>query len=224
MRRLLSLSVCLVAMTACARLPRIDPYPAGQLSTAASACRDLFPSGHWQLLHSIVATLPGGRTHILTGVTVLSSEERSIQWALMTVEGFILFSGRWDGMLTVDRAVPPFDRPGFAEGVIEDLRMLFFAPRDPLTAAGRLERGEPVCRFGSVENTTDIAMRSDASRIVRQYAPNHKLVRSVVADAPSHAARGGFAGHLILKHHGMIGYQLELKLMEAISLDEEHKQ
>ena len=33
--------------------------------------------------------------------------------ALMTVEGFVLFSGRYDGKLTVDRAIEPFDRPGF---------------------------------------------------------------------------------------------------------------
>lgn len=224
MKQLLILSVCLAAMTACARLPRIDPYPAGHPSTAAPACRDLFPHGRWQLYHAIEATLPGGDTQILTGATVLSSENRSIRWALMTVEGFVIFSGRWNGALTVDRAVPPFDRPGFAQGLVEDLKLLFFAPGDPLLATGHLERGDPVCRFGSAENTIDIALVEDGSRIVRQYGPNHRLARSVVADTPPSMVRGPFSGHLILKHHGIIGYQLELKLIEAIPIDEEPKQ
>jgi hypothetical protein len=224
MRQLLILSVCLVAMSACARLPQIDPYPAGHPSSAALACRDLFPHGGWQLYHAIEATLPGGRKTLLTGVSVLSSENRSIQWALMTVEGFVLFSGRWDGALTVHRSVPPFDRPGFAQGLMEDLRLLFFSPQDPLIATGRLEHGDPVCRFGSAENTIDITMKSDGSRIVSQYASNHRLIRSVVTGAlPPMAAQDAFARHIILKHHGMIGYQLELKLIEAIPIDEEPK-
>jgi hypothetical protein len=224
MRRLFTLTVCLFAMTACAHLPNIEPYPAGNSSAAASACRDLFPHGRWQLFHSIEATLPGGRQSVLTGVSVLSYEDRSIQWALMTVEGFVLFSGRWDGTLTVDRAVPPFDRPGFAEGLMEDLRLLFFAPQDPLVTAGLLEEGDPVCRFGSTKNNTiDIAIKGDGSRIIRQYASNHRLTRSIVADAFDPMARWAFAGHLILKHHGMVGYQLKLNLIEAIALDEEPK-
>jgi hypothetical protein len=221
MKQLLILSICLAAMTACARLPRIDPYLAGHSPAAAPACRDLFPNGRWQLFHSIEATLPGGDKQMLTGVSVLSSENRSIRWALMTVEGFTIFSGRWNGALTVDRAVPPFDRPGFAQGLVEDLKLLFFAPGEPLLATGRLSQGDPVCRFGSSDNTIDIAMGKEGSRIVRQYGPNHRLARSVVADTPSDMARGKFPGHLTLKHHGIIGYQLELKLIEAISLDKE---
>lgn len=222
MKRLLMVLVCVVATTACAHLPPIDPDPAGHSSTAA-ACRDLFPQGRWQLFHSIEATLPGGGKQILTGVSVLSSRDRSVRWALMTVEGFVIFSGRWNGALTVDRAVPPFDRPGFAEGLMEDLRLLFFAPRNPLLATGRLEQSDPVCRFGSAEDTMDIAIRRDGSWIVRTYGPNQRPTRSIVADGPPPTARGAFPGHLILKHHGIIGYQLELKLIEAIPIDEESK-
>jgi hypothetical protein len=223
MKRLVIELVCLLGITACAHLPRIDPDTAGQRPTA-TACRDLFPHGRWQLFHSIEATLPGGGKQILTGASVLSSEDRSIRWALMTVEGFVLFSGRWNGTLTVERAVPPFDRPGFAQGLMEDLRLLFFAPQDPLIATGCLEQGNPVCRFGSAESTTDIAMRSDGTRIVRQYNSSHRLARSVVTDALAPNSQNAFAKHLTLKHHGMIGYQLELKLIEAIALSEEPQQ
>ena len=224
MKRLLALSICMVAMTGCARLPSIDPFTDGYPSGTASECRDLYPQGRWQLFHSIEATLPGGGKQILTGVSVLSSENRSIQCALMTVEGFVIFSGRWNGVLTVDRAVPPFDRPGFAEGLMEDLRLLFFAPQVPLLSSGRLSQGDPVCRFGSTENTIDIAMPGDGSRIIHQYGSNHRLSRSIVADAPPPTVRDAFSRHVVLKRHGALGYQLELKLIEAIPLDKEHQQ
>jgi hypothetical protein len=225
MNRSLIFCLCLLALTACARLPRIDPFPAGCRcpSAAASACRDLYPHGRWQLFHAIEATLPGGGKQILTGVSVICSDNLSIRCALMTVEGFVIFSGRWNGVLSVDRAVPPFDRPGFAEGLMTDLRLLFFAPRDPLLSTGLLEQGDPVCRFGSAENTIDIAMKGDGERVVHQYGSNHGLRRSIVADAPTPMARGAFSRHLVLKHHGVLGYQLKLKLIEAIPLDEEPK-
>jgi hypothetical protein len=222
MIRRLILLICLAGLTACAHLPRINPIPPGCPTPNVSACRDLFPHGRWQLYHSIEATLPDGRKSVLTGVTVLSSEDRSIRWALMTVEGFVLFSGRWDeNTLTVDRAVPPFNRPGFAQGLMDDLRLLLFAPQDPLIATGRLEKGDPVCRFGSPENTIDIAMEPDGSRIVRQYGSNRRLVRSVVAHGWNPVANGLFARHLILKHHGILGYMLKLKLINAIPIDKE---
>jgi hypothetical protein len=223
MKRLFIVLIFMLSMSACAHLPRIDPDPAGH-QLAADACRNLFPQGRWQLFHSIEATLPGGEKQILTGVSVLSSEDRSIQWALMTVEGFVIFSGRWNGTLTVDRAVPPFDRDGFAEGLMEDLRLLFFAPRDPLMATGRAEQGDPVCRFGTPDNTIDIIIKGDGSRIVHQYASSHRLTRSIVAGGRPSKSSDAWASDLILKHHGIAGYQLELKLIEAIPIDEETKQ
>jgi hypothetical protein len=223
MRRLLAISVCLIVLTSCARLPQIDPYPAGHPSET-SKCRDLFPHGRWQLFHSIEATLPGGDRQILTGVSILSSENRSIRCALMTVEGFVIFSGRWNGELTVERTVPPFDRPGFAEGLMSDLRLLFFAPQDPLLFEGRFPQGCPVCRYGSAESTIDIAMPGDGSWTVHQYGSNHRLSRSIVAEAPLPTNRGSFSRHLVLKRHGVLGYQLELRLIEAIPIDEEPKQ
>jgi hypothetical protein len=223
MIRPLILSFCLAAVTACAHLPKIDLNPPGHPSAPVSVCRDLFLHGRWQMYHSIKATLPDGRKSVLTGVTVFSSQDRSIQWALMTVEGFVLFSGRWHNKITVDRAVPPFDRPGFAQGLIDDLRLLFLAPQAPIVATGRLEQGDPVCRFGSSQCTIDISIKEDGSRIVRQYGSNRKIIRSVVADDLTPRNQELFARHLILRHYGMLGYQLELHLIEATPIDKESR-
>jgi len=100
MKRLLLIAAVLALTTACARLPEIylpigyDPLP------SHVECREMFPQGRWQMHHAIQATVPGGGKTILTGVTVLSSQDRTIDSALMTVEGFVLFKGRYDGTLS----------------------------------------------------------------------------------------------------------------------------
>lgn len=218
MKRLLFLMALLVSVTGCAQLPKIQPDSDLHPVPAKYDCQGAFPHGRWQLFHIIEATVPGGQKRSLTGVSVVSSRDRSIGWALMTVEGFVLFSGRFDGTLTIDRAIAPFDRPGFAQGLLDDLMLLFFAPQAPHITTGRLENGAYVCRYGSPEETTDLVYGDDGAWSLRQYTSNHRLSRTVVADEMTTVADDAFAGHLVLKMHGVAGYQLELRLVEAIPL------
>ena len=218
MKHLVPLLALLLALIGCAQLPRVYPGPAAVTSISRD-CTDLFPQGRWQLLHAIEATVPGGKKHLLTGVSVLSSRERSINWALMTTEGFVLFSGRYDGKLTIDRAIPPFDRPGFGQGLMDDLKALFFAPRAPLITAGHLKSGEQVCRYASLEMTSDIVIGPDGTWTEHQYSVHQRLVRSIRADTIVSEGHSVLARHIVVKDHGMLGYQLELKLLEAIPLD-----
>jgi len=217
MKRLSLLTAFLVSLAACAQLPKIYPDTVSPSLEAASDCLDMFPQGRWQLYHIIEATAPGGQKSTLTGVAVLSSRDRSIQWALMTVEGFVLFSGRYDGTLTIDRAISPFDRPGFAQGLMDDLMMLFFKPQGPLQSTGRLKTGGHVCRYGLPEHTTDVVIK-DNGWAINRYASGRRLIRSIVADEMTFIANQQFAKHLILKNHNVIGYQLELNLVEATPL------
>ncbi len=219
MKRLLLLMALLVSATGCAQLPKIHPDSDLHPAPARCDCQAPFPLGRWQLYHIIEARVPGGQKNTLAGVSVFSSRERSVRWALMTVEGFVLFSGRYDGILSIDRAIAPFDRPGFAQGLMDDLMLLFFVPRAPRTATGRLENGGYVCRYGSPERTTDIVFQDDGTWSVRQYTSSHRLSRTVMADEMTAVADTAFAKHLVLKNHGMPGYQLELRLVEAIPLE-----
>jgi len=218
MKRLLLLMALLVSVAGCAQLPKIQPDSDMRSVPTGFDCQDPFPHGRWQMYHLIEATVPGGQKRALTGVSVVSSGERSIRWALLTVEGFVLFSGRYNGTLTIDRAIAPFDRPGFAQGLVGDLMLLFLAPQAPDLTTGHLENDAYVCRYGSQEKTTDIVFQDDGTWSVRQYTSNHRLARTVEADEMTTVGDNVFAKHLVLKKHGAVGYRLELRLLEAVPL------
>jgi len=218
MKRGLIPAVFMICLAACAHLPQIQPDVSSATAQQVRRCRTLFPQGRWQLYHAIEATVPGGTKTTLTGVSVLSSETHNVEWALMTIEGLVLFSGRYDGTLTVRRALAPFDRPGFAQGLVDDLRLLFFTPQAPLSVTGRGVQGGHVCRFGTPAQATDIVVKDDGSWEARQYDDGQRLVRSLKAENITLVAGHRFAKHLMLKNHGLLGYQLELRLLEAVAL------
>ena len=81
-----------------------------------------------------------------------------------------------------------------------------------------MQDGGRVCRFGSPETTTDLVIQDDGTFSVQQYNSQKRLIRTVLADAIGSVANRSFARHLVLKNHGLIGYQLDLTLLEAIPL------
>jgi hypothetical protein len=211
----------LVSLSACAQLPKIQMPTASDTIPSHLECRALFPQGRWQLHHAIEATIPGGGKTLLTGVTVMSSRNRSIDFALMSVEGFVIFSGRFDGDLTIDRAISPFDRPGFAQGLMDDLMLLFFTPRGLLCMTGQVAQQNRICRYCLPDQTTDIVVTPDPVWQIRQYSSRKRLSRSIDADDIVKINNTPFARKLILKNHGLLGYRLVLKLLEAIALNDE---
>lgn len=221
MKRVGWILVLITLTVACARPPKISPLSNSLYRATIAACDRVFPAGRWQVHHVIEATIPGGQKTNLMGVSVLTSHERSIRCALMTIEGLVLFAGDYDGRLTIERAVGPFERPGFAQGLMADLLMLYFRPKAPVHQAGRLPGGERICRFFSADGeTTDVIVRDDQTWSVLKYDPDYRLERSIEArdlsetESPDYA----FADHMTLKRHGMLGYQLELRLVEAVAL------
>lgn len=220
MKRIFPLFFVVALSASCASLPQIIPDTRSGPDVAALSA--LFPAGRWQLTHAIDAFVPGGKKSGLVGVSVLSSADRTIECALMTLEGFVIFSGRYDGRLTVGRALPPFNRPGFAKGLIDDLMMLFFQPDGPMQQVGVLPDGAGVYRFGVFGGgTTDVILRDDHAWSIQKYSSRHKLERSIEASGGEGAgAADGMipAQHLTLKRHGFMGYQLDLRLVDAIRL------
>jgi hypothetical protein len=224
MKRVLLLIVALTIAAGCAHLPAIVPDGRPAADPACDAVSRIFPSGDWQFSHAIKATAPGGKTSEMVGVSVLSGADNSIRCVLMTIEGLVLFSGRFDGKLIVERAVSPFDRPGFAEGLISDLSLLFFPPKAPVVSSGRLPDGARVVRFCSKKKvTTDLVLREDQTWAIYEYSSGSKLVRSVEAGDISPIEGGGgnmAAKNIMLKRPGLLGYQLDMRLVEAIRLSE----
>ena len=79
--------------------------------------------------------------------------------------------------------------------------------------------GERVCRYCMADATVDILVRFDATRQIRQYDARHRLKRSIDIDAMAAVDGAAFAQKLTLKRHGLLGYRLNLTLLEAVPLD-----
>lgn len=204
----------------CAGLPPIAPVAGGRASPAQAGACSVFPQGDWQFLHSIKAEMAGGASFVSMGVTVISSRQRSNRSIIMTFEGFVVFDAAYgeDGAgLIVHRALPPFDSPHFAAGMMEDIRMIFFEPEGTLLASGMLTNGSAACRYrGAQGGFIDVERRSDGGWELKRYSREKRLVRSARALNKPGIERG-FPAMIELAAHGSPSYKLELTLVEAIA-------
>lgn len=216
---------CLPALLlACTILPPLEPATDRALPLIKQACGMCFPSGKWQFLHAIEAETPGGGKVFLMGAMVLTAQPPQLECALMTPEGFVLFNAVYTDKLTVNRAVPPFDDPAFANGMISDIRLVFFPPDSATDSVGTLESGLPVCRH-TLENgqTVDTIIRPDHTWEIRQYDSGADPARTIlISDTIMEPDTQGrlvrLPKTLTLTAHGLLGYKLRLDLLEASAL------
>jgi hypothetical protein len=216
--RRLPAALCLLLLASCAGLPPVTPGGDAHRVGAEEAFAPgaVFPDGRWQLLHAIQAELPGDRTLVMLGLTVMSSTGRSCRSVLMTLEGFAVFDGEHDGRLTVHRALPPFDSPHFAEGLMEDIRLVFFAPEGPVTAIGTLPEGGAVRRHRLPDGgTVDVELLPGAEWRIRRYDAAETLTRTVRARRGT-GDQHGFPERLELTASGGQDYRLMMTLLEAV--------
>jgi hypothetical protein len=215
MKRLLLAAVVLL-LSGCAHLPPIQPVNSAQQARVETNCRSAFLKGRWQLVHTIDASLPGGRQAVFTGVIVFSAQDGSIHCVLMTLEGFVLFEAVDNGRVSVKRAVGPFENDQFAKGVMDDLHFLFFEPAGGIITAGRFDDGHTGCRFRSVhKRTVDVIPLATGGWRIRQYDQTGRLLRTAVAEDVD---AKGVPHRLTLEAGGRHGYRLAMRLVEAIEL------
>jgi hypothetical protein len=178
-----------------------------------NACQTVFPWGGWQFVHEIVFHFPAGEGRFL-GVVVLDKDE--LRCALTTLEGLTVFSAkaskRADGPIEVQRALPPLDKPGFAAGLLADLRLLFIAPAALPRCGWR--HGERLCRWGDGGTVEDISLRRDNCWTIQAFRDG-RLVRT--ARAETCVDRDGYSlpGSISLHASGDANYQLEMRLISA---------
>jgi hypothetical protein len=211
----------LLLFLSCARLPQIT-HKDGAFSPEtdkAFSSGSIFPEGAWQFLHVIRAEMPSGRSFVMMGLTVISSRLQTRRSVIMTLEGFVVFDGEYDRGVIVHRALPPFDSPHFAGGLLQDIRLIFFEPEGPVVAFGELENGSMVRRHVSPDGSTvDVEMLPDRDWRIRLYSPTQKLMRTVRA---LHAEGGhaGFPVAIELRACGDQPYGLEMTLVEAVQTE-----
>lgn len=217
MKRALFLVLLVSFSTACSSLPDIQPTGPAP-SPVHGFCRDAFPRRAWRMVHSIRTQWPGGRQGVMIGVVSLRPAEDTVECALLSIEGLRLFEARDDGRLTVRRALPPFDRPVLAEGMMQDIRLLFFPPPGPPLASGQLPTGEPVCRYHLADGTEDIMQTTSGKIVIARYDGCGRMSRrATIARCHPEGAAGleTVACRIRLEAFGPSAYRLELDLVEA---------
>lgn len=182
-------------------------------------CEAIFPAGSWQLVHTLEFSSTGGFAGTLIGVTVVAAPE--ISCALVTIEGVTLFeaAGGADEEVVVERAVPPFDRPGFAAGLLADVRSMFVAPPDRGVTFGHLPDGRPVCRYPAADGrVTDIAPPVDGRWLIREYDAGANLQTVIEGHLDRQRGSAVPASYLELDALPPADYTLKMKLIDALPL------
>lgn len=213
------LCLCLltvVLLSSCSGMHREQQPQLIELSAAErvpASCLRAFPEGQWQLVHAIAFRMAGGVEGHALGVLVLGDGE--IRCALMTMEGLTLFEARSRGetALEVSRALPPFDNPEFAVGLMEDVRTLFRRPAGMLQY-GKTTTGEPVCRYIDEGKVTDVLPGEDGCWRIITYADT-VAIRIIATQACTSVAGTALAESLTLTAPGENGYTLSMELVGA---------
>ncbi|HHB75225.1 MAG TPA: hypothetical protein ENK84_01595 [Desulfobulbus sp.] len=175
-------------------------------------CASAFPRGSWQFVHLIEFSLADGAGGTVIGVTVLDGQ--TIKCALTTTEGMTLFEAESAGSLKVLRAVSPFDKPGFAQGLLADVRTIFVRPQAaPL--CGMLDEGQSVCRYRNKSGITDVMSTEDGCPRITTWTAAGLPDRTITAHDCSLNHGYQLARSLVLQAVGKGGYILKMKLLRA---------
>ena len=214
--RLLPLIVLM--LVSCRSLPAITPN--GKIpADIEAACAASFPRQAWRMVHTIQTDFPGGRKGVMLGVVSLVPEKNTVECALLSIEGLRLFEAHDDdGTLTTRRALPPFDRPALAEGMMQDIRLIFFRPEAPPMVSGYMPSGEPGCRYTLADGIQDIVRKPSGEIVIHRYDGENRLIRRVTitrCHPTGTAGQEAIPCRILLEAFHPARYQLELDLVEA---------
>jgi hypothetical protein len=212
---ILRLAACamLVFCASCAHRPPLAALPGDAETAAVARCQQAFPRQPWRATHTILATLPMGYNGALLGVTAAGPD--GLNAILLSPEGITLFEGRQrhggSGGLTIQRAVPPFDRSDFAAGLMADVGNAFLPPAGAPAEIGKTASGETTCRWELPGHAaTEVELGPNGPARIRTYR-NLTLTRQI--ELLGKADRGFFP-QIRLMVPGPGGYTLDLTLVD----------
>ena len=180
-----------------------------------TACAAIFPEGKWQFVHSIEFTMKDGAGPPLIGVTTVNGSD--IGCALITVEGLTLFEAVYQGQerVVVRRALPPFDKPEFSGGLIDDIRAIFQPPKAEVLT-GQLVGAHAICRYKERSGgIVDIEVATDDCWQRKEYSSQSLLLRTIIGRSCRKNGPGLIPEYLELKTYGQSGYILQMTLIRA---------
>jgi hypothetical protein len=164
----------------CQTLPVINP-PSSLTNKKSFACPSPFLKEKYRLVHSIEARMTGNQRSSIIGVTLADPVSRSVSCAIMTAEGMVLFEAESNrGELNVNRALPPFDSEDFAKNMIDDIKLIFFAPIGKIQNRGYLPDGSTACRYLQESGDwIDVIENESAGNEIKRYSSSGALKRHI---------------------------------------------
>jgi hypothetical protein len=180
MKRIFPLILITIFLASCQSLPVIHA-PAPPADGKISACPSPFLKERYRLIHAIEIRMAGDTQAAIIGVTLADPSTRSLSCAIMTAEGIVLFEAGEDaGLLKVNRALPPFDSADFAQKMINDIKLIFFAPAGKIVEKGYLPGGAAVCRWREKNGSwIDVLSNQPKGIEIKRYSSCGSLKRHV---------------------------------------------
>jgi hypothetical protein len=196
----------------CAGLPPLKPLDPALRPAVLEECRSPFLPTKYRLVHALEAQLPDGGTATGIGILVADPQSGSFRSVLMTIEGWVLFDIESGAVPAVHRAVPPFDSPGFARRMAEDIGLAFFPPGGEPALWGQ-EQGFRGCRYERARGGfVDVLKDAGGAREIRLYGAGQELLKRVKIPF---LEKPGLADELEIRGEGWPSYGLRLRLIEA---------
>lgn len=219
MKRIALLIISTLLFVSCRTLPAINPALPQTVQKSLS-CPSPFLKEPYRLVHGIETRMAGDIAGAIIGITVADPARRFISCAIMTAEGMVLFEADAQAGLKVKRALPPFDSQDFAQNMINDIKLIFFAPEGKLKARGILADGARVCRYQEKNGAwIDVAERQPEGIEIRKYSSYGNLKRQIklnrMAENPYQSIE--------LQAKELFNYSLLMTLIEAEPLEGELK-
>ncbi|MGP8015267.1 MAG: hypothetical protein ACLPP9_12785 [Smithella sp.] len=193
-------------------MPAIN-QPISQANKKYLTCPSPFLKEKYRLIYEIEIRAAGNVQGAIIGITVADPSTRFICCAIMTAEGIVLFDAQaGPNTLKINRALPPFNSADFAKNMIEDIKLISFAPEGKIQTKGRLPDGSTVCRY-SEQNGDWIDVIADKSDLpeINRYSSDESLKRHVQFNKPI----GNIYKSIELQGSGMVNYTLLMTLIEA---------
>ncbi len=198
-------------LCACASAQRPIVHPSGP--EHRQRCSLPFPVAPSRFINAIEAQLPDGKQMTLIGITVIDPGGRAVRTAIMTIEGLLLFdAATCNDVITLYRALPPFNGPEFRSALLRDVQFLLLAPAGEPQQCGILNNGSSICRYGLTDGMAiDVIVAPDNSWELQEYKNGSGATRT----AKGVAAAGGLPGTVVLQVLQPQPYVLQLRAISS---------
>ncbi len=206
----------LISSCSTGQLPELHPYARESVTELENRCLGVFLKKNTQLVHALGIQLPGKHRSSVIGITNVFPREKTLESVIMSVEGLVLFHARFsEESKEVFKSIDPFTSEQFSEGLLRDIQLIFLKPDGNLMHSGATLNGTEICRYTGKNQIIDILLPESGNWAIKKYK-NKSLIKSIQAsDIGTHAGHGliGYPGKLVMKHSGVFGYSLEMKLI-----------